>query len=69
MTGIEGKATVRLAPKGFVKIESELWEARTQSGTIEAGTRIVVVKQEGMKLVVVPINSVESRKDEDDEND
>ena len=52
MTGIEGKAVDKLAPKGLVKIESELWQATTENGTIEAGTRIIVIKQEGLKLVV-----------------
>jgi membrane protein implicated in regulation of membrane protease activity len=54
MTGIEGKTTVRLAPKGFVKIESELWEAKAENGPIEAGARVIVVRQEGMKLIVAP---------------
>jgi membrane-bound ClpP family serine protease len=54
MIGIEGKATVKLAPKGFIKIESELWEAKAENGPIEAGSRVVVVRQEGMKLIVTP---------------
>jgi membrane protein implicated in regulation of membrane protease activity len=62
MTGIEGKAMVNLAPKGIIKIESELWEAKTENGTIEAGSRVVVVRQEGMKLIVAPISEAESQR-------
>ena len=56
MTGIEGKAVDKLAPKGLVRIASELWQAKAENGTIEAGTHIVVTKQEGLKLVVKPKN-------------
>jgi membrane-bound ClpP family serine protease len=56
MTGIEGKAVDKLAPKGLVRIASELWQAKAENGTIEAGTQIVVTKQEGLKLVVKPKN-------------
>jgi membrane-bound ClpP family serine protease len=35
-----------------VKIEGEIWKARSQEGAIEAGVEVVVVAQEGLKLVV-----------------
>jgi membrane protein implicated in regulation of membrane protease activity len=52
MLGMEGKTTGRLDPDGFVKIEGELWEAKSERGVIEAGAEVVVVAQEGLKLVV-----------------
>jgi membrane-bound ClpP family serine protease len=52
MLGMEGKTQGRLAPAGFVKIEGELWEAKSGAGVIEAGIEVVVVAQEGLKLVV-----------------
>ncbi len=54
MTGMEGKTVGRLAPKGTVKIESELWDARAESGLIESGTPVVVIRQQGFRLVVRP---------------
>lgn len=52
MLEMEGKTQGRLAPAGFVKIEGELWEARSGAGVIEAGVEVVVVAQEGLRLVV-----------------
>jgi membrane protein implicated in regulation of membrane protease activity len=52
MLGMEGKTTGRLAPHGFVKIAGELWEADSQSGSLEAGVVVVVVGQQGLKLLV-----------------
>jgi membrane-bound ClpP family serine protease len=52
MTGMIGKVTRRLAPIGYVKIDNELWEARSSSGNIEIGTPIIVLSQKGLRLVV-----------------
>ena len=52
MTGTRGKAATRLAPEGYIKIEGELWEARSESGIIPVGTEILVVSQQGLKLIV-----------------
>jgi membrane-bound ClpP family serine protease len=52
MLGMEGKAASQLSPDGFVKIGGELWDAKSQTGSIEAGARVVVVAQEGFKLIV-----------------
>jgi membrane-bound ClpP family serine protease len=52
MIGIHGKVTMRLEPSGFIIIQGELWEAKTENGTIEAGIEVVVVSQKGLKLVV-----------------
>ncbi len=52
MIGTEGYATSPLAPEGTVKIMGELWRAKGKDGNIEAGSRVYVVGQEGLKLVV-----------------
>ena len=57
MLGMQGKTAGRLAPNGFVKIEGELWEAKSQEGIIDAGVGVVVVDQEGLKLVVKETNT------------
>ncbi len=54
MVGIKGKVTAPLNPVGLVKIEGELWEARAESGTIEAGTEVIVISQSGLRLIVRP---------------
>ena len=53
----EGKALSLLAPEGFVKIGSELWQARTDDGDIPGGTHIRVVGQEGLKLILRNIDA------------
>jgi membrane protein implicated in regulation of membrane protease activity len=52
MVGIEGRVTTSLVPRGFVKIESELWKARAESGSIISGTIVTVISQDGLELVV-----------------
>jgi membrane-bound ClpP family serine protease len=52
MTGTEGKVVSPLTPKGFVRIESELWEAKAEKDPLEKGADVVVVSQNGLKLVV-----------------
>lgn len=52
MKGMNGVVVRSLHPEGMVKIEGELWTARSVTGRIEAGSRVAVVSQEGLKLVV-----------------
>lgn len=52
MIGSRGKAINLLAPSGMVRIKSELWEAVSDDGEIEAGEEISVVGQEALKLTV-----------------
>jgi membrane-bound ClpP family serine protease len=54
MVGADGLTTSQLKPEGFIKIESELWAARAEKGTIETGTQVVVTAQKGLSLVVKP---------------
>ena len=53
MTGSRGIVVKELRPEGMVKINGELWAARSIYGeTIPKGERIVVENQAGLKLTV-----------------
>jgi membrane protein implicated in regulation of membrane protease activity len=52
MVGVKGRVIKRLAPSGVIQIEGELWEAKVTSGTVEAGTEVLVTGQKGLKLEV-----------------
>ena len=52
MVGSTGTVVSRLAPDGMVKIKGELWEATSVDMTIDAGEEVIVVGQDGLKLVV-----------------
>lgn len=57
MVGSKGTAVSLLTPEGLVKIQGELWVAKSAAGTIDAGQEVVVVAQEGLKLVVRAVDS------------
>jgi membrane-bound ClpP family serine protease len=52
MVGAVGRVVSNLAPEGTVRIKGELWEARAEGRKINAGADIIVVGQEGLKLIV-----------------
>ena len=52
MVGARGRVVSALVPEGTVRIKGELWEARAGGRKIKAGTDVVVVGQEGLKLIV-----------------
>jgi membrane-bound serine protease (ClpP class) len=52
MVGARGKAVSDLAPEGTVMIRGELWESKAEGRRINAGVKVTVVGQEGLKLVV-----------------
>jgi membrane-bound ClpP family serine protease len=52
MIGSRGKVTAKLAPDGMVSIRGELWSAQSTGGTINAGEDVVIVSQDGLKLLV-----------------
>ena len=53
VVGEKAKVIGALSPDGIVKIHDELWEATSASGEIEPGEEVIVVEQDGLKLVVV----------------
>jgi membrane-bound ClpP family serine protease len=52
MVGTKGKVSSRLVPEGLVRIKGELWVATSPEGDIDAGENIVVVGEDGLKLLV-----------------
>ena len=52
MVGCQGTVEIVLSPEGMVRIRAELWVAKSDAGVIKPGTRIIVVSQERLKLVV-----------------
>ena len=52
MVGTRGRVVKPLAPEGLVKIKDELWEAKTGGRRIDIGEEVMVVEQDGLKLVV-----------------
>jgi membrane-bound ClpP family serine protease len=52
MVGSKGKAVSPLDPEGLVKIKGELWRSSSARGRINAGEEVIVVGQEGLKLIV-----------------
>jgi membrane-bound ClpP family serine protease len=60
MVGAKGKAAGKLAPKGMVRIRGELWGATSVEGNIEAGEDIVVVSEDGLKLLVRKVDDTDS---------
>jgi len=52
VTGSYGRVVSRLAPEGLVRIESELWVATSAGAEIDVGTEVIVVEQDGLRLVV-----------------
>jgi len=52
MVGARGKTVSDLAPEGTVRIKGELWESRAEGRKINAGVKVIVVGQDGLKLIV-----------------
>jgi len=52
MVGSRGKTVSDLAPEGVVNIKGELWDSSAEGRKINAGVWVIVVGQEGLKLVV-----------------
>jgi membrane-bound ClpP family serine protease len=57
MVGTVGKVASRLAPEGQVRIKGELWGAVSDEGDIEAGERVIVIREDGLKLFVHKTNA------------
>lgn len=58
MRGMRGTVVKAVDPDGVVRVQGELWDSRSSSDSIARGTRIIVVGQEGLKLIVRPDDSL-----------
>jgi membrane protein implicated in regulation of membrane protease activity len=52
--GSRGRTTTSVSPKGYVRVNGELWQASSNS-IIDSGEEIAVVGIEGMTLLVSPV--------------
>lgn len=52
--GSTGRTTTLISPKGYVRVDGELWQASCNSA-IGVGEEIIVVGMEGMTLLINPI--------------
>jgi membrane-bound serine protease (ClpP class) len=52
ITGETGVAMTDLAPEGQVRVHGEIWKAMSKGTPIKAGTPVVVVRVENLRLVV-----------------
>jgi len=50
--GSKGKVVSSLVPEGLVRIKGELWVASSAGKKIRVGSEVIVVEQDGLKLVV-----------------
>ncbi len=54
MLGRNGVARTELAPDGYVAVQGERWRATAEDGPVSAGTPVIVVAVEGLRLRVRP---------------
>jgi membrane-bound serine protease (ClpP class) len=54
--GRRGRTTTPISPKGYVRVDGELWRASSNS-PIGAGEEVAIVGRDGMTLVVGPLES------------
>lgn len=52
MLGLKGKVMAPLAPKGYIKIGGELWEAFSTDTNIGIDEEVIIVGITGLKLIV-----------------
>jgi len=52
MVGSRGRVVSPLGPEGQVMIKGELWGAESADDDIDSGEKVMVVGQEGLKLIV-----------------
>ena len=52
MVGCKGKVVSPLSPDGLINIRSELWGAESIEGDIEKDEPVIVMGQDGLKLIV-----------------
>ncbi|MBI4187947.1 MAG: hypothetical protein HY529_01945 [Chloroflexi bacterium] len=54
MVGSKGEVVSFLGSEGMVRIKGELWIAKSNSGEMKPGDKVVVIEQDSLKLVVRP---------------
>ena len=59
MIGREGKVVTPLAPEGVIKVRGELWKASSTEASISTDEEVIVVRLDGLKLLVRRKNGAE----------
>jgi membrane-bound serine protease (ClpP class) len=57
LVGAEGTVVTQLDPTGIVQVASEEWTAESEGGSVPKGGRIRVVRVDGLRLKVVPVEA------------
>jgi membrane-bound ClpP family serine protease len=52
MVGSKGRVVSPLDPQGLVRIKGELWQSKSADRRIDTGEEVIVVRQDGLKLIV-----------------
>ncbi|MFC1593205.1 NfeD family protein [Candidatus Omnitrophota bacterium] len=52
VTGSKGKVVSPLVPEGLIRIQSELWVAKSIGKNLDVGVEVIVLEQDGLNLVV-----------------
>ena len=60
MIGTKGKVSGKLSPEGMVRIKSELWGAASAEGNIDKGEEVLVVGEDGLKLLVRRVKDIKT---------
>jgi membrane-bound ClpP family serine protease len=62
MIGMRGRVSSPLNPEGMVKIKGELWGSVSEGGDIAAGEEVLVVGENGLKLIVKKTDGDETKR-------
>jgi membrane-bound ClpP family serine protease len=54
LIGVKCTATTPLLPDGYVRVGTELWQARSTAGDIETGAEVIIVNINRLTLLVRP---------------
>jgi membrane-bound ClpP family serine protease len=65
MIGTKGKVVSPLTPEGLVRINGELWAAKSNAIEMKLGEEVIVIGQERLKLVVRRSNTEDDLKAND----
>jgi membrane-bound serine protease (ClpP class) len=57
LVGTEGTVVTDLDPTGIVQVASEEWTAESEAGSVPKGARIRVVRVDGLRLKVMPVEA------------
>ena len=57
--GVRARVVKALEPRGYVRVGNEMWPAVCERGTVGTGTAVMVVRMEGLRLVVEPVDDEE----------